>query len=178
MDAVEVDYEIVEQTTRGTRQSCTCGNCVKCCERRPGWMMPGEAEKIAAFLNLSMQELFDRYLIADFWCGGFYGNTEGEAYTEPALDSDVLVLSPAAHDITPGTRPRWSWGMAGGHRCVFLKEGQCSIHAVKPFECRESWCGDDGKTPGGGIPLHEQAARAWNTVEHQQQIVQLMRRVA
>lgn len=57
--------------------------------------------------------------------------------------------------------------------CVFLKEGKCSIHAVKPHECREYDC----KAPDKLVAIrHRAVVNAWREPEHQQQIVDLLGR--
>lgn len=139
-----------------TRESCTCAACVACCERKPGWFKPGEAEKVAAFLKIPLDELFRDYLAVDWWVGGAEG--------------DTFVLSPGIVSSPTGEEMPY---VAHG-RCVFLKRGRCSIHAVKPFECAGSWCGDGPVERSGS--LHEQAAEAWHTPENQTQITALLGR--
>jgi Fe-S-cluster containining protein len=146
------------QETQGSRESCTCPKCVSCCERRPGWFKPGEAEKVAAFLGLTLQELFDTKLEADYWI-----NDSGEPNT--------LLLAPARVGHPSGTVSRDTWSPTG--RCVFLSaEGRCSIHAVKPFECAVAFCGDGPVDLEGSA--HQVAADAWRAPEHQAQVETLL----
>jgi Fe-S-cluster containining protein len=131
-----------------TKQSGTCGRCRGDCEHKPGWFLPGEAEKAAAHLGLTMQQFFDRYLAVDWW--------EGTAPT--------FLLSPAVQGEETGEEfpgdPRGT--------CVFYQGGRCQIHKVKPHECREVWCGAEAGS------VHEDTARAWQG--HQQQIRDLLGR--
>ena len=130
---------------------------MSCCERKPGWLKPGEAEKIAAFLGVSLPDLFRQYLAVDWWVD------------EP----DVFLLSPAIVGHDAGTEMPF---VAKG-RCAFLtEEGRCRIHSVKPFECGVAWCGDGPVEREGSA--HQQAADAWRTPEHQAQITQLLGRPA
>lgn len=102
-------------------QDCTCEKCVTACEQRPGWFAPGEAEKAAKFLGIPFDE-FKKRLIIDYWCGS----------------EDIPLYSPRKCSVEE-ERTVASWGYAFTHgRCVFLKDGLCSIHPVKPFECRHS----------------------------------------
>lgn len=126
--------------------SCTCAECQALCSHKPGWFIPGEVEKVAEFLSITLQELFDRHLMPDSW----------------ELDTgSILTLSPAIKGTKPGTY----LSFAGGE-CVFFEAGRCSIHGVKPYECRMA----------GHIhspTMHEEAAMSW--VSHQAQIADLER---
>lgn len=98
---------------------CVCDHCVRCCTIKPGWFKPGEVEKVAEYLKMTVQELFEKYLGVDWWVNL---NDSG----------DVFLLSPATVDMTPGQEfPRNPRGT-----CVFLKDDRCTIHPVKPYECR------------------------------------------
>lgn len=98
--------------------ACSCDECVARCGRRPGWFLPGEAEKAAKYLNLSMYEFFKKYLVIDYWTG----------------EKDIEILSPGSM-AEHGTLA--SFGFAFSAFCIFLtKDKKCMIHPVKPFECR------------------------------------------
>ena len=99
--------------------SCSCESCIEKCSSSPGWFKPGEAEKVAELKGISFQELFDKFLIVDI-AGKHRDNTR--------VLSPGVVGKATGRDHTPGN---WISG-----QCVFLKEGQCSIHEVKPYECR------------------------------------------
>jgi len=127
---------------------CTCDGCVAACKHKPGWLAPGDAEKIAAHLDVPVERLFRERLAIDWWVGGVDG------------DEDVLVLSPVA----VGREPGGEYGEDPGGWCTFLVNDRCSIHAVKPRECR---------LVGHPTPpdLHREMARMWETA--QDQIVEL-----
>lgn len=129
--------------------ACQCNTCKSACERRPGWFMPGEAEKAAELLGMTKKEFFDKYLGIDWWEG-----------SDP-----IFLLAPATHRSRPGqeypSNPRGA--------CVLFKDGLCSIHAAKPHECRIWSC----KTPVEEGE-HEQVAMAWR--DHQAEIVELLGR--
>lgn len=130
--------------------SGTCGTCRAGCTRKPGWFLPGEAEKAAAHLGMSLQEFFDTYLAVDWW--------EGEP--------DIFLLSPTIVGEDAGTEfPGDPHGT-----CVFYKNGRCEIHEVKPFECRDFWCGNSAGSPD----VHHDTATAWEP--HQDQIRDLLGR--
>jgi Fe-S-cluster containining protein len=134
----------------GTRESCACDSCQGACKAKPGWFLPGEAEKAAELMGMSLPEFFNAHLAVDWW----------EVYG----DRDVFVLSPAIVGAEPGTE------FPGNPRgtCVFFEAGRCRIHAAKPAECRALW--HDGP-PGG---MHEDVATAWE--DHQGQLSELLGR--
>ncbi len=132
---------------------CTCAKCVECCERRPGWFKPGEAERAAALLNMSLQEFFDQYLVIDYWAQS---------------KENILLLMPRQKGYR---RKRLSFSCAlRTAECIFLEQGLCKIHEAKPFECKATMgCVKDVEVTG----WHEDAAMAWNNPEAQQQIKDL-----
>jgi Fe-S-cluster containining protein len=90
------------------RTVCACETCVSCCKSQPGYMIPGDAEKIAAHLG----EPVEQYLWAS---------------------PGAKVMNTVTRAITPiGTiTPRMQDG-----KCVFLAEdGKCRVHPVAPFGC-------------------------------------------
>jgi len=129
-------------------EGCCCGKCVKACTVRPGWFMPGEAEKAAAFLGMPFKRFQRIYLIWDWWSG----------------ESDIKVLSPFKQSKNEFPRRNfsggvasWGWPFQSG-RCVFLtKDDRCKIHEAKPYECRMTLCcRDDGMGD-----LRQEIAEAW-----------------
>lgn len=139
-----------------TPESGTCQTCVGACYRKPGWFLPGEAEKVADYLGITLQELFRTKLGVDWW------------EDHPATDSDVFLLAPATTDMNPGEEYP---GTPGG-RCVFLTaDARCSIHGVKPHECRVHWCGQSDRD---ATALHRSTADAW--VGEHQRLVDLLGR--
>jgi Fe-S-cluster containining protein len=140
-----------------TVESGTCTTCTAACHKKPGWLMPGEAERIARHLGMSLAELFRTKLAIDWW------------EDHPVTDGDVFVLAPA---ITTSPAGEEYPGDPRG-RCVFLTaEGRCGIHAVKPHECRAYWCGEP--TGPAQEARHLDVATAW--IEHQPRLVELLGR--
>ncbi|MNK65509.1 hypothetical protein D3C87_848060 [compost metagenome] len=135
---------------------CACSGCQRACSVKPGWFAPGEAEHAAAYLGVTLKELFDTKLMVD-WLAG----------SSAADGDDVFVLSPATTSGRPGQE------FPGNPRgtCVFLTEDKrCAIHEVKPMECRLYSC------RGVGIKYHEPVGMTWDAPEHQQQIEGLLGR--
>ena len=98
---------------------CNCDTCKNACNYKPGWFSPEEIEKVAKFFDLTVKETFDKYFGIDWW-------EEGEDLPE------TFVIAPATEVMPPG-------GMYPGNpvgKCIFYKDGKCSIHAVKPNECK------------------------------------------
>ena len=133
---------------KGTKESCSCEKCKSACRNKPGWFLPGEAEKVAAYLNISLLQLFQDKLAVDWWVG----------------DDEIFLLSPSLANENAGTE------FPGDPRgvCVFFVDGLCTIHPVKPFECREM-IHDEGNNG-----RHEEVANAWKS--HQDQIIELLGR--
>lgn len=130
---------------------CQCQSCQNACRFKPGWLKQGEEIKIAEFLGLTTQELFDRFLLVDWW-------------QAPDLDHDYFGLSPAVKHVTPGGM--FPYNPKG--ECVFFEEGKCKIHAVKPHECREM---HHTKAMTGA---HEAAAKSWDDEKGQKTISSLL----
>lgn len=132
-----------------TKESGTCHQCQSACAHKPGWFLPGEAEKAAELVGMTFQEFFDAHLAVDWYVD----------------DTDTFLLSPAIAGEEAGTEfPGNPHG-----RCVFYQEGRCTIHAAKPFECREYV---HTETDSG--TRHEDVAKAWE--DHQDQIEELLGR--
>jgi len=140
----EVPAEIIERA----RKSCTCHTCVEACYGKPGWFKPGEAEKVAEYKDLTMEELFRDWLGVDWWDD----------------DINVFVLAPAMDRMEAG-------GMYPGDpkgACIFLDKDtdRCTIHEVKPFECR--------KMIHGERQTHVEVKNDWDSEEHAKQIYDLL----
>lgn len=102
----------------GSSSGCGCSACVDACKTRPGWFLPGEVAKAAEVLGITEAEFFERHCAIDWY--------------EDHPD-DVFVVAPALKHGSPGEMyPRNPRGT-----CALLTDdGRCSIHDVKPFECR------------------------------------------
>lgn len=116
--------------------------------------MPGEAEKAAAFMGMTLRKFFKRFL------GVNYGKEQHET-------ESTFILAPAITTMKAGQEwPHYPLG-----QCVFFKNGRCSIHAVKPFECREYSHTD---TKDEVQARHVLVKDAWK--DHQGQIKELLGR--
>lgn len=113
-------------------KDCVCEKCVSACKRSPGWFAPGEAEKAAALLGMSLVHFQAMYLIVDFWVGG------------------ARVLVPRKLGVDSGfKKATWGSGFQPG-RCALLgQDDRCRIHAEKPKECRLAMPCAEKTAPGG-----------------------------
>ena len=111
---------------------------------------------MATFMGLSLPELFASHLAIDWW----------------EADEPTFVLSPGI--IQHGVE--YVGSEVPGNplgRCVFYKDGRCSIHEVKPFECRAY---HHDFTREQSAANHRAAFEAWVGAEHQKQIAELLGR--
>lgn len=135
-----------------TAESGTCPDCIAACRRKPGWFRPGEAERAAELLGVSLEELFATKLGIDWW------EADG---TFPM----TYVLAPAVTTMEPGgeypSNPKGT--------CVFLEHGRCAIHAAKPHECASWWC---GQRPADHRDERRSTVREWG--EHQDFVTKLL----
>jgi Fe-S-cluster containining protein len=58
-------------------------------------------------------------------------------------------------------------------RCVFLKDGKCEIHPVKPMECRKY---DHTQNHDTSVRTHEEVGALWNNDKSREQIEELLGR--
>ena len=134
---------------------CTCFRCQGACQRRPGWFLPGEAEKAAESLNMPLRKFFRKYLAVDWG-------------KEPDEPGNTFVLAPAIVSGKPGVE----YPLDPIGRCVFYtKEGRCTIHEAAPFECQEYMHTD---THEEVIARHKRVKDAW--MDHQEQVLELLGR--
>jgi Fe-S-cluster containining protein len=137
------------------RFSCDCNGCKKACTVKPGWMLPGESEKIADHLGIPLKELFDRFLLVDY----YMNYKEGHRY----------LLSPALKGGVPGTMtpsdPRGT--------CIFYDEKteHCQIHPVAPYECRMY---DHDRDNSVIQERHKWTAEQWYNEKDQKQLKDLL----
>ena len=106
-------------------ESCRCELCVSACRRDPGRLVPADIEPLARLLGLTPAELLARHLVLRPLPG-----PEGGYALAPVKGKAHRLL------VDPGTVvPSYYEGEDGW--CVFLAEnGECRVHAAKPFECR------------------------------------------
>jgi len=134
--------------SKGNKDSCSCKKCKHACQHKPGWFLPGEAEKVAIFLKMSLEELFNKKLSVDWW----------------ESNDDIFLLAPVLIGKTPGAEyPSDPCGV-----CIFYKKGLCEIHPVKPYECHDMFHDNESGD------IHERVALAWK--DHQDQLVNLLGR--
>ena len=87
-----------------------CSRKNNCCKHGSGFLVDGDAKKIAKFLKISEKQLKDKYL------------EEKEQFNKKLW------------------RPKLKTnGMPYG-QCIFFKENGCEIHEVKPLQCRTGNC--------------------------------------
>ena len=104
--------------------------------------MPGEASKAARLLKMPFKKFREKFLIVDWWID------DGD---------DIELFSPKKIGVD-NHRTRASWGFAFAPApCIFLKEGRCSIHAAKPYECRQSMPHEKGNS----VHYREIIKEAW-----------------
>jgi len=101
-----------------------CSGCGKCCFTHPCALAPDDLQKIARHLNLSEQELFNRFLVLD------YVDVAGRKQ---------YYLCPARRADKSGTivKPDWSFSNSP---CIFLHGTKCTIQDVKPKGGMEYYC--------------------------------------
>jgi Fe-S-cluster containining protein len=100
---------------------CSCDRCQSLCHSKPGWFTPQEIELVARKLNVAIEDLFKDYLTID-----------AVLIAEADRPTGVYVLAPAI----VGRKSATIAEPTARGSCVWLKNGKCDIHAVKPAECR------------------------------------------
>lgn len=117
-------------------------------------MLPGEAEKIAEYLGITLKELFIKYLAIDYYLS--------------CKDGNKYLLSPAVKSMIPGNMvPANPMG-----ECIFFdkESSKCKIHPVAPYECKKFIHG----TQRTEIEeRHKWVAEQWNNEKNYDQLVEL-----
>lgn len=146
---------------------CTCEKCISYCKQRPGWFRPKEIPRLAEFLKMSIKEVFQKYLIADYWIGDdknihlLSPVKDLEKVEEPLLKETISFQK--EHNKLMGrdcdrAGSYASWGYAFLHApCIFLENDRCRIYRVRPFECAVSWHKNDSSVRG----IRELIAMEW-----------------
>jgi len=94
-----------------------CKRCGHCCSYGSGALLDEDIPKIAAFLKITEKELKEKYL------------EDIEKFNTKRLRPKIIRQKGRPHG-----------------KCVFLKtDNMCSIHTVKPVECRIGNCSDYGE---------------------------------
>ncbi len=102
--------------------SCSCDACKEACLNSPGWFLPGEVERLADYLNLTLEALFRKFLAI--------GTTH---MPDGSRRHGVMP-----HKLRDHKKPGALWTLAElaePGRCIFYDHGKCSIYPVRPFEC-------------------------------------------
>jgi len=97
-----------------TRTVCSCKSCISLCKTMPGYLIPGDAERIASYLSMTPEELQDLLLASP----------------------GAIVMGPSAFGMVKKRIRTIVPTQRENGRCVFLNiENRCSIHAVAPYDC-------------------------------------------
>lgn len=123
------------------KSGCACQSCVGACESKPGWFMP---EQIPDLLEFFQAKDLDELLGAGMLAIDYFFD-DGEV--------GPLILSP---NIQGNKNKAFPYDPRG--RCVFLKDGLCDIHVMKPFECAEFIHTDSHEAVG---VRHAEIVMAW-----------------
>jgi Fe-S-cluster containining protein len=100
---------------------CSCDRCQSLCHNKPGWFTPQQIELVARKRDITIEDLFKDYLTID-----------AVLIAEAGKPTGVYVLAPTIVGAESGSI---SDPVARG-TCVWLRNGKCDIHDVKPAECR------------------------------------------
>lgn len=137
------------------KSECACAECQSYCRHKPGWFLPGEAEKAAEFVGMTLPEFFKAHLAVDW-------------IERDEEDEETFILAPALADEEAGTE------YPGNPRgvCSLYRDGKCLIHEAKPHECAITHHEQDSRQEAAR--RHLEIGRAWR--DHQQQIHDLLGR--
>lgn len=111
------------------RTSCGCDACVIYCKHMPGYLIPDDLRRLHAKVAPEMR-------LEDF-AAGYLSASPGAVVRVRAADRVVDVRVPTLvprRDEAEG-------------RCVFLKDGRCTVHEVAPFGCAFFDCRDTNGHP-------------------------------
>jgi Fe-S-cluster containining protein len=140
---------------RDEQKSCQCKKCSAACSWKPGWFLPGEAEKAAEFMKMHIKDFFKKYLAVDWW----NGKNPGE---------ETFVIAPALSGHPTGEE----YSVVPTGACIFFVNSKCAIHEAKPFECQMFWHGETAHSSGKN--RHKEVADAWR--DHQNEVEQILGR--
>ena len=102
-----------------------CKKCGSCCKEYPCGLAPNEIYPIAQFLGISIKELFEKYLFADYWVID---------YNEP------LYITPKRVGDKGFDKAGYHWNI-DKRPCIFLTNNNlCQINPVKPETAKKSNC--------------------------------------
>lgn len=96
------------------RTSCDCSKCTAACRTMPGYLIPGDIERIAEYVGADPDD--ENFLIKNFRA------SEGPLVSRSGKLFRIPTIVPAQFD--------------DNGRCVFMtRDGRCSVHKVSPFGC-------------------------------------------
>jgi len=107
------------------KNECNCPKCISCCKSIPGMALPQEIITIANHLKLSIKDTLEKHFIRGYRDFDIYKNGK---------DIHINIAYPAKKGFE-NVREDWGYPLVGGE-CTFLKNDLCTIHKVKPFECK------------------------------------------
>jgi Fe-S-cluster containining protein len=102
------------------RTACGCKQCVACCCAMPGYLLPGDLERIAEYKRIPA----DRQNFWTLWMLRHFQASDGAKVGAVGPTGELRVFS------IPTIVPRL---LDGG--CVFLRDALCTIHPVAPWGC-------------------------------------------
>jgi Fe-S-cluster containining protein len=103
-----------------------------CCRSFPGWFAPGEVEKAAEFLGMTVDAFVRQYIIID-------GITV-EGYGWVDVFAPVRLNKHGEPALPPLSRADFFYRYFKGP-CIFFKDNRCRIYPYRPVECRHYFCG-------------------------------------
>lgn len=108
-----------------------CVQTGRCCRNNPGWFGPGEAEKAAESLGMSMEQFVREFLVIDSL--ELEAGKKVEVFAPAKLEEDGSWVSP------PNTKADAAYKFKPG-RCIFFDGPGCRIYQARPIECRHYSC--------------------------------------
>ena len=149
VDDAVVGIGVAQQKAQGRRVSCRKG-CDACCRAQPVPVTPAETLALARVVQALPVRLQQRVL-ARFSAGV-------ERLREAGLFATLLRDEPTSDAAHARATVEAYVGL--GLACPFLEEGACSIHAQRPFVCRQylvtsppTLCADPLTAPIAVVPL-------------------------
>lgn len=133
-------------TRNNSNLICSCDKCVSSCYHKPGWFLPEQIKDFANYFKIDIKNLLGEYVILEKYKSSYVA-------------------------LPKTTNSQSSIFLIGHHgQCSFLKNGKCSIHDVKPFECKNAMHYD---TVRDDKERQKQIGEKWLSKEGKQVIEQL-----
>ena len=128
----------------------SCQRSGVCCWRRPCDLYPGDPERLAAYLGLTVEETFRRHLVVDYFkgrlrvlprrgqqTGGVY-LSDDETYDIDTPCTFLVDRACAVHDAKPTGGAAWHCGMSAAEQAA-LPEPEWTREAVMAL----GWDGEE-----------------------------------